>query len=154
MKTKYSKCIEFLLTMINFIAIYYTSPSLCSTPIAISQSWGVEGCLLIKNQRVQPKTTICSIVYHQSVTHHISVLALWGLSLLEISRKLFPGSLSNLVLPHCLWYPNVLKLRERLVNGFGSRCYYILVFSRAQDKLCTSSCFEKQNSPSQIIVKC
>lgn len=102
MKTKCSKCIEFLLTVINFIAIYYISPSLCSTPIAISQSWGVEGCLLIKNQRVQPKTTICSIVYHQSVTHHISVLALWGLSLVEISRKLFPGSLSNLVLPHCL----------------------------------------------------
>jgi len=102
MKTKYSKCIEFLLTMINFIVIYYISPSLCSTPIAISQSWGVEGCLLIKNQRVQPKTTIWSIVYHQAVTHHISVLALWGLSLVEISRKLFPGSLSNLVLPHCL----------------------------------------------------
>jgi len=48
MKTKYSKCIEFLLTMINFIVIYYISPSLCSTPIAISQSWGVEGCMADK----------------------------------------------------------------------------------------------------------
>ncbi len=36
---------------------------------------------------------------HCLVTHHINVVALWGLTLVEISRKHFPESLSNLVLP-------------------------------------------------------